>query len=300
MIDSSSRTLAIHQPLTLTSLTASPWPDAVNSRSYGLNGTTLQFNATNGIPPYVSYIGTGLSPDFTCSILNPSAGSCSSGGITAAPGSYNNVAVTVVDTGNASTPASTASSDPNSVSANSLNVDAALSMTPTTLPNGLVNYPYPTNFGAATLTATGGLGGNTWLPPGSLATLSCPSTTGSFPPGTFALSPSSNTASISGTPSTASASAGSYAFQICVTDAGNIMTPAGDDLKNLVIDVMAPYAVIAEKGADEIEFFDTSAKLDSTVVAQPISTGLGTAPYAVAFSPSGRYAYVAFSGKDEL
>src|SRR6185437_2875625 len=118
--DSTSRTLTIQPPLALTSVIASPWPDAVNGRSYGLNGTTLQFNATNGLPPYVSYNPAGLSADFTCSVLNASAGSCSSAGITAAQGTYNNVTVTVADTGNASTPASTPSSpDAGSVSTNS-------------------------------------------------------------------------------------------------------------------------------------------------------------------------------------
>jgi hypothetical protein len=300
--DNTSRTLTIDQPITLTSGTASPWPDAVNGRSYGQNGTPLQFNAANGIPPYVSYTGSGLSSVFTCT----ASGACSSTDITDAAGTTYNVSVTVADTGNTSTPASTSTSDPNSITTSSLRVDAPLTMTPTTLPNGLVSYAYPTNSGAATLTAAGGLGGDTWLGPSSAATGGCPVTTGSFPPGTtsgtFALSPSGSTASISGTPSTATPAppAAPYAFQICVTDAQNSMTPAGGALNSLVIDVMAPYAVIAEKAADEIEIYNTLATADSAVATQPISTGSGSKPYGVAFSPSGRYAYVTLSGSNSL
>jgi DNA-binding beta-propeller fold protein YncE len=217
-----------------------------------------------------------------------------------APNIYN-AAVTVEDTGNQSTPAATAISDPGSVSTNSLTVNPALAISPITLPNALLNYPYPTIPTAATISATGGLGGNTWLAPGATATGACASPTGNFPPGSFALASTSTTASVTGTPSTASPSAGFYAFQVCVTDTGNSMTSAGFALPNtsgndLAIDVMNTYGYTAETSANEVEVVNTSTKATVTT----IPTGSGTAPYGVAFSPSGRYAYVTLSGTDQL
>ncbi|HEY6467401.1 MAG TPA: YncE family protein [Candidatus Acidoferrales bacterium] len=299
--DNSSRTLTIDQPITLTSVItiASPWPDAVNGRSYGQNGTTLQFNAANGIQPYVSYTASGLSSDFTCSVLNPTAGSCSSAGVTAAAGNTYNVSVAVSDTGNASTPPATTTTDPNSVVTNSLNVDSPLAVTtPTTLRNGLENYLYPT----ATLSASGGVAGSayTWVGPGATSGACTSTLTGTIPSG-LTLNSSSTTATITGTPS--NASGGQYSFEICVTDTGDSMTPAGfappTTSNTLDLDVMTPYAVIAEETADEVELFNTLTEQSSALVS--VGSGSpGNLPYGVAFSPSGRYAYVTLSGSDEL
>ena len=303
-----SKSLKIDGALTLTGTIASPWPIAVQGRTYGEIGTLLQFNAAGGIAPYVSFTPSNFPTGFTCANLATST-SCSSGDVTgAASTTPYSPAVTVEDTGNASTPPATTTTDPGSVSTGSLLVNAALAINAITLPNGLVNYPYPTNSTAATLSTTGGLSGNTWLGPGAAAAGACSSPTGNFPTGTFTLASTSTTATISGTPSAASTSAGEFAFQVCVTDTGNSMTPAGSALPNtsgntLSIDVMAPYAVIAEQTANEVEFFNTLTKADSTVAAQPASTGSGppqSLPYGVAFSPSGRYAYVTLSGANEL
>jgi hypothetical protein len=294
----STQSLTIRSAISLTPTIASPWPDAVNGRSYGSNGVALQFNATGGIQPYVSYTPSGLSPDFTCVVSTATSGTCSSASVSASAGDYN-PSVEVVDTGNQSTPVATALTDHNSVATNSLHVDSALSINSVILPNGLLAYPYPTNSTAATLSTSGGLSGNTWIWPGDALSGACTATlTGTVPSG-LTLNSSATNATITGTPSAASASAGQFSFQLCVTDTANSMTPAGFALpstlgNNLIIDVITPYAVMTE--ADEVEFFNTLTKADSSVATQPVSTGAGSAPYGVAFSPSGRYAYVTLSG----
>jgi DNA-binding beta-propeller fold protein YncE len=297
-----TKSLTIDQPLTLTATIPSPWPTAVRGRTYGEIGTALQFNATNGIPPYVSFTPSNF-PDntFVCSSQATST-SCSSGDVTgAASATPYSPAVTVVDTGNASTPPATTTTDPNSVSTGSLLVNAPLAINAITLPNALQNYPYPTVSTAATLSTIGGLGNNTWIGPGAAPAGQCATPTGTIPTG-FALTSSPTSATITGTTSAGSAA---YQFQVCVTDTGNSMTPASFALpnttgNNLAMSVVAPYAVITETTADEIEFYNTSSKSDSAVVSQPVSTGTGSQPYGVAFSPSGRYAYVALSGTNKL
>ena len=290
-----SKSLKIDAALTLTGTIASPWPTAVQGRTYGEIGTFLQFNAAGGIAPYVSFTPSNFPTGFTCANLATST-SCSSGDVTGAANTTPySPSVTVVDTGNASTPPATTTSDAGSVATGSLLVNAPLAISAITLPNALQNLSYPTVSTATVLSTTGGLGGNTWIGAGAAATGQCAMPTGTIPTG-IAVNSSPTTATITGTTSAAS---GVYAFQVCVTDTGNSMAPAGSALPNtagndLSMAVLAPLAYISESG--QVEVVNTNTK--STV--KTISTNPSTTPYGVAFSPSGRYVYVTLSDQGEL
>ncbi|HKQ85380.1 MAG TPA: hypothetical protein VJS43_01285, partial [Candidatus Acidoferrales bacterium] len=293
-----NRALAVDPVLSISETQTSTWEPAVQNRSYGNNGTPNQVAAAGGIPPY-TYTPSGFPASIVCTPLSTSTPTtCSSSSVTDTPMAYT-VSVQAIDTGNGSTPAASAAV---STGSDSLTIDSPLAFNPVSaLPNALENYPYPTNSGTTVVSETGGLGGNTWIDPNNAAVGACAVPSGASPLGLSVVNSSATTATITGTP--AISSPGTYTFQICVTDTANTMTHAGSiNSSNISLDVVPSYAAIAEKGADEIEFFDTSAKVDSIVVTQPILTGSGSAPYSAAFSPSGRYAYVTFSGagKDEL
>jgi sugar lactone lactonase YvrE len=295
-VTDTSRSINIDAPVTLAATIASPWPPAVQGRTYAEGATQNQFNATGGIGPYVSFTPSNFPTGFMCTAIGSSA-TCSSGDVLGAVSSYS-PAVTVVDTGDGSTPPATTTTDPLSVVTSSLTVDAPLAINAIALPNGLLNYPYPTVSTEATLSSTGGLGGDTWIGPTGTAG-ACPSLTGSFPTGTFVVNSTSTTATITGTPTAASTSPGQFAFQVCVTDTGNSMTPPGFAVPNttgntLSIDVLNPYAYIAEPSVNELDIVNTSTDVDSLISLS------GTAPYGVAFSPSGRYAYVTLSATNQL
>jgi hypothetical protein len=298
-----TRTLTVGSPITVTSSQTGTWSVAVQGRTYGEGSTPNNFSASGGISPYVSFTPSNFPAGFTCNQSGATA-NCNSADVTGGPGTFS-PRVTVVDTGNASTPPATPASDPGSVltDTNALVVNGPLAISAITLPNGLVGYPYPNPAipNSTMLSTTGGLSGNTWVAPGGTAVGACPSSpTGAFPPGTFALNSSSTTAEIAGTPSTGSTSAGQYAFQVCVTDTANAMTPQGFAVPNtpgddLIIDVLNPLAYITDPTSDTVDVFNTATHVDALL--PPLT---GSAPYATAFSTSGRYAYVTLSNTGQL
>lgn len=278
--------------LTISASQGSSWLPAVNGRSYAQSGTPNQIAALGGIPPY-TYTPSGFPSSIACTPLtNTSAPTaCSSSDVTDPATTYTPV-VDAIDSNNGSTPAASPVT-----SSNSLAIDAPLTVNAITLPNALKDYPYPApnpnNPSPATLTATGGLGGNTWaapLNPGGGCTSG-----GSFPssssPTAFAIDAA--TGAITGTPTSASSLAGQYSFAACVTDTANSMTPAvSASSASLVIDVLAPLAYVTESGG--IEVVNTQSK--SSLFTDPPSA----APFGVAFSPSGRYAYVTLEDVSKL
>lgn len=324
-----SASLLVHPQIAIA-VAPTTIPDAVTGRTYGTPGATSDLvytvpavglipaglgtvtmnpqgsgpSATAGFPAPVVCNGTSSTPPTL---------TCNSGGANVIATAGSSAAVTASDVANAATPAATLGSDPNSQLALPFNVDPALAITTTILPNGLLNYPYPTVSAGATLAAAGGLpGGDTWVGPGAGPVGACASSpTGAFPtsatPTLFALD--STTGSITGTPTAATHPLpGQFAFQVCVTDTANATTPAGfalpstanTDPTTLTIDVMTPYAATTETGTKALDLFNTSTLTDTGgVTMQPISFTSGT-PYGAAFSTSGRYVYITLSDINKL
>ena len=259
-------------------------PDAVQHRAYGQGANCsggscipLIYTASEGLSNY-SFTKGGLPGGLNCAQLPNTTLTCSSGngtgGITGNPGMYT-LAITTVDTANASTPSGTAA-----LSA-SLTVDAPLQVSTSALPNGLLEYSY-----FQTLSASGGLGGYMFAGPGSLGTCNA---TGTLPPGLSVMS-----GALAGLPSSASTSSTDYTFQLCVGDTANATTPSGSSLpsSNITVNVINTYAYVAEPGADQVEVIDTLTNMPAGITI-PLPAGSGA--NSVALTPDGRFAYVTLS-----
>lgn len=133
-----SKTLTINAKLSLASSLGATWPNAVTSRAYGTgNGCTPTsacsaevFTASNGIGAFTF---PGSTPGSFPAGFNCASGAttytCTAANVTAAAAGFN-PSVTVVDAGNASTPAATIATDPASQFTANLTVGGALTLTP--------------------------------------------------------------------------------------------------------------------------------------------------------------------------
>jgi YVTN family beta-propeller protein len=293
-----SQTLAINAALSVNDPTPYPVPDAVTGRLYGSGSgcsggscVPLAYNPTGGITPYTALTGSGFPAPITCgqssNTLNCSASSAITG--TTSTGTIN-----VTDSSNASTPSGTTSR-----SSDTITVDAALAITNTVLPNGLWGFVYDPSGPGVTLTTTGGLGTTlTWVGPGYTAGACTTPPTGTLDPD-LTLSSSGVLSSLGNSLSTASTSTTEWTFQVCVTDTGNLTTPAGFALpattgNSYAVNVMNTLAYVAENSANKIAVINTTTNTAGT----PLSTNVST-PDSVAISPNGRLAYVTM-GNDKL
>jgi YVTN family beta-propeller protein len=289
----SSLLITIQAPITVTPEQTS-WPTAVVGRSYGMLGTPQNFDATGGISPYVSFVPVGGSfpGTFTCTPSTPSGspGQCSSATITGIAGTPYAPEVTAKDTGSQSAPPGTGTSS----NIASVAVSPALQITTTTLPNALVAYPYPNPATptASTLAATGGVVGTyTWLGPGAVSCTVAPAGT---LPSNITLSAAGE---LAGTPATASATDTQFTFDVCVSDAGNSMVPAGNVTSgNYTVNVLNTFAYVAEPNVPQVEVVNTTTK---AAVSQ-IALTSGTGPSNVAISPNGARAYVTLGDTNAL
>lgn len=266
-------------------------PDAVQRRAYGVgsgcsegNCIPLIYTASAGLLNY-SFTKGGLPAGLVCAQSPNTTLTCNAGngagGITGNPGMYT-LAISVGDTANASTPSGTAA-----LSA-SLTVDAAIQITTSALPNGLLQYPY-----FQTLSASGGLGGYVYAGPPSTLGTCVP--TGVLPPALEVTDVTSQSEwALAGSPSTASASSTDFTFQLCAEDTANASTPAGSSLPsaNITVNVINAYAYTAEPGADQIEVINTLQNIPAGITI-PLPAGSGA--NSVALTPDGRTAYVTLS-----
>ncbi len=194
---STSFTVVISTPGVLA-ITTSSLPDGILGAAYGATLT-----ASGGTPPYAwTLISGGLPPGLA---LTSATGAIS--GTPSSTGSFS-FSVRVTDSSNPQQSAS---------GSFAIVVNAPLTVTTTSLPNGLVGSGY-----SAALSASGGTSPYGW----SIST-------GTLPPG---LSLNGTTGVISGSPNVA----GSYAFTAKVTDSSS---PQQSATANLSITVQAPLSI---------------------------------------------------------
>jgi hypothetical protein len=123
-----------------TNLSPSPWPDAVNGRTYGSGSgcsggscTAMIYTAAGGLGAVGGYTfptTSGFPTPIGCTLTSPTLTCLASAAVTQASGAYSPT-VAAVDVANAATPAATTSTDPNSQrTTDSINVRAALALTP--------------------------------------------------------------------------------------------------------------------------------------------------------------------------
>lgn len=291
--DMETASLDINAPLTIVTL--SPIPNGVNGRTY-----TFTFSNTGGQTPFTwsNPTGTGVTlntADTDCSGLALNAAGTTIG--TSTPVVVNGVCafnVTVTDTATATTLAGAVT-----VSF-SLPINAPLTITTMTLPNGLNSTTY-----SQMVVATGGIGTPSWVGPGGLGAV-CPVPTGTLP-SSLAFSFVGLTATVAGTFDTPSATTDDFTFQVCVEDTGSPEVPAGFALPpvnnspaasgppdvDYLINVMATKAFVAAPGTDTIEVFNTSSATAAVAIAIP---GTNPNPEGVAVTPNGRKLFVTLNG----
>ncbi|MBI3663551.1 MAG: YncE family protein [Acidobacteria bacterium] len=280
----------------VVSMTVSPDPTsptttAVIGRAYGIPAGLLSptYTASGGLAIYTFTVGAP-GAGITC-VSGATTVVCDSAAVTAvAPASFN---VLVTDGSNLTTPA-----DATGVTlTRTFTVNLALTITTASLRNGLVDYTYvPTGPGETVLT-TGGLGGNTWVPPGSTggACTGGFAPTGTIPPG---LTLGAATGLISGIPTTESPLVTDYTFNVCVFDTANTTTPSGAALPgaSYIVNVLGTYAAAASPGTDTLEVINTTTNLfDSSIALGALSNPMG-----VAATPNGRKVYVTLNGTNNV
>ncbi|MGA3323475.1 MAG: hypothetical protein ABSF45_03320 [Terriglobia bacterium] len=199
-VTDTQKSVVINNQVALAQSLGASWPDGVNGRAYGgnvagcyngastVNCASAVYTASNGLGSVGGYIwpalgaaGNNLQPlGFSSCALSTvtnsnDTDSCSAASISALPSSPGGPSisygpsVTVTDTPNASTPAATTGSDPNSIRTDTMWVDAPLLATltqnaitnPPNLLPGVSGRSYGTIGAAPTYTATGGLGART-------------------------------------------------------------------------------------------------------------------------------------------
>ena len=158
-----AKTLTINSKLSLASSLGAVWPDAITGRAFGSTGTCTPIaacapevlTASNGIAPYVFPGATPASfpAGFSC-VAAAAMYTCSSANVTAAAGPFS-PSVTAVDTGNATTPASTLATDPASQFTGNITVGGALTITPPagTPPTAVTGRPYGSGSGCSPTSA---------------------------------------------------------------------------------------------------------------------------------------------------
>ncbi len=330
--------LTVNAELAVTGPTPNPVPEAVLGRPYGMpmGSANLAFGLASGegLPP-VSLSGTGFPAPIACSTVTDNSDSsittfaCDSGNA-AVSGATSTGTITASDTANASTPAATASTDPDSVvtstSATQITVDPEIviqnqalsavtcgtSGTPCSLPNGQLNQPFSVLFSCQVPLNTGICGG-TGPSGNATATYSWSAPTnniggvGSSPndwtTGVSETNPSPNAGlsgvTFSGTPS---ASGSAQTVIISVADLGNSATPSCTAASTCPTEyfstnILPSEAFVGDNGSDQVDVFDTSTGAPSFTSTVPTSGATSNYPAA---SPNGKVVFVADPGKPNL
>jgi hypothetical protein len=293
------------QPDVTVSVTPDPAVnDAVTGRSYGeAPQSPPTYTAADGIGPYTFTVSVGAPPTgIVCSQVAQTM-ECNTTSPTVVTGGTASFTVQAADTGNSAVPSG------NGTLAKTITVQSALAITtaPQALTNGLRNHTY--RLGQAggpgfTFAATGGIGAQTWVAPGS-STAPCSGV--NAPTGTL---PTNMTVSAAGTlngapTSVSTSSVAPFSFGVCVFDTANATTPAGAATAantDYTFFVMDQKAFIAGSNSDDVEVIITGNALSPTT--DPATTGTvislqaGDAPEAVAISSDGTKAFVTASGND--
>ena len=284
--------VVINADISLTSVAPDPGNAATST---GVIGRT--YGKAPQSPPVYTFVGgigaytitTPTIPAWMTCTPTPPTLTCDSGATTVAAGP-STITVNVVDTANTTTPAIS----PAFADTRTITVNAALTITTATLPNGLLGYTYapaPPGPGGVTLAATGGIGGLTWVAGGSSGPCS---PTGSPPTG-LGLDASGL---LSGIPTVASTLTTDFTFEVCVFDTANTTTPRGTPavLPAYTVNIMNTFAYLADNTNDAVEVINTTTNAAVTTIAL---TG-GDLPFGVAVTPDGRKAYVTLNGVDEV
>jgi len=287
-----TRTITVNADISLTSVAPDPGNAATST---GVIGRT--YGKAPQSPPVYTFVGgigaytitTPTIPAWMTCTPTPPTLTCDSGATTVAAGP-STITVNVVDTANTTTPAIS----PAFADTRTITVNAALTITTATLPNGLLGYTYapaPPGPGGVTLAATGGIGGLTWVAGGSSGPCS---PTGSPPTG-LGLDASGL---LSGIPTVASTLTTDFTFEVCVFDTANTTTPRGTPavLPAYTVNIMNTFAYLADNTNDAVEVINTTTNAAVTTIAL---TG-GDLPFGVAVTPDGRKAYVTLNGVDEV
>jgi YVTN family beta-propeller protein len=295
---SDTRTITVNLALSLSA----PVPDpadtatttAVVGRAYGIPAGLLSptYTASNGITPYTLTVTGSPGAGITCT-TGATTVVCDSAAVTSAPPTPFDVDVT--DSGNSTTPADTSKTPGITKFTRTFTVKPEFTITTLALPNGLKEFTYvppPGGAPGALIQTDGqGLGGYTWVSPGSPV---APCSGGSAPSGTIpaGLTLAPTTGILAGVPTAASTLTSQFTFNVCAYDAANTTTPSGAVLSsNYTVNIMDTFAYAAGAGSDTVEVVNTGT--NASVAS--ISTGSTTTPHGVAVSADGRRAYVTLS-----
>src|SRR5271157_3524043 len=310
-----SPSITINGPLVVNPPSPFPVTDAVNGRPYGTpkGSQDLTYTSSGGTGTF-SMTGTGFPAPITCTNPTPQNLNCNSGNANVS-GATSTGTIIASDTGNATTPGATNSTDPSRVRTDTLIVDPPLAATLTQAPNvnpanllpGVTNRSYGViNAGAdaPTYTAAGGLGAtNATLYEWCVNTgpLSLP--TGLTGISTSCATPTTGAAteSLSASPMITGA-ANNYAFTVELDDPGNATTP-GSSVANATsatnstnLQIIAPLAIHLTQVGNSASPDPPSLLPGVTSRSYGVINGAAAAPMYTASGGLGGYTFPASPG----
>jgi len=275
---------------------ASPTTIAVVGRPYGtpagVGFSSPTYTAIDGLGIYTYSISNPPGANITCSTGVIATSVCASANVSAvAPVSFD--LIVQDDVGGSSL-----TTDPDLVGVTitkTFTVNPALVITTASVPNGLLNFTYVPTGPGVTLQATGGLGGNSWVPGGISAGPCAPAISTIFPPG---LTLGAASGLLSGTLTAASPAGTDYTFEVCVFDTPNTTTDRGAPavLPTYTLNVFDTLAAVAAPGNDSVEVINTT----SNTFFLSIPLAAGSFPAGVAVTPNGRKTYVTLNVANDV
>src|SRR5271157_2666749 len=310
-----SPSITINGPLVVNPPSPFPVTDAVNGRPYGTpkGSQDLTYTSSGGTGTF-SMTGTGFPAPITCTNPTPQNLNCNSGNANVS-GATSTGTIIASDTGNATTPGATNSTDPSRVRTDTLIVDPPLAATLTQAPNvnpanllpGVTNRSYGViNAGAdaPTYTAAGGLGAtNATLYEWCVNTgpLSLPTGLTGISTSCAAPTTGAATESLSASPMITGA-ANNYAFTVELDDPGNATTP-GSSVANATsatnstnLQIIAPLAIHLTQVGNSASPDPPSLLPGVTSRSYAVINGAAAAPMYTASGGLGGYTFPASPG----
>ncbi|HMD97093.1 MAG TPA: hypothetical protein VKM93_07160, partial [Terriglobia bacterium] len=310
-----SPSITINGPLVVNPPSPFPVTDAVNGRPYGTpkGSQDLTYTSSGGTGTF-SMTGTGFPAPITCTNPTPQNLNCNSGNANVS-GATSTGTIIASDTGNATTPGATNSTDPSRVRTDTLIVDPPLAATLTQAPNvnpanllpGVTNRSYGViNAGAdaPTYTAAGGLGAtNATLYEWCVNTgpLSLPTGLTGISTSCAAPTTGAATESLSASPMITGA-ANNYAFTVELDDPGNATTP-GSSVANATsatnstnLQIIAPLAIHLTQVGNSASPDPTNLLPGVTSRSYAVIGGSAAAPTYTASGGLGGYTFPASPG----